>query len=95
MLDVPYTKQVADGACGAAALEMACRFLKPDLQFSQSALFEKFRVVGAGGAPQINTKDLVAAAIELGFHSGWGRVSTAASEMLEQVRYFTEDAQFH
>lgn len=93
MRDVPYIRQVVDGACGAAALEMACRHLQPDLTYSQWGVFQKHRTTGAGGAPQINTDALVTAARELGFRAGWGRVSTTAGEMLEQVRYFTESVQ--
>ena len=92
MLDVPYFKQINDSACGAAALQMVYKFLRPSKlsAFSQQKIFRKL-VCPAATDPtkgKINSDDIISAAVNRKLHAKWGRVSLEPQERLEQLTYF-------
>jgi predicted double-glycine peptidase len=75
-LSVPYIKQFADGACGAAALEMIYRFYNVN-DVDQAAIFAAFQEKEPHGSGElrITTDNMVADAKSRGFVADWFRVN--------------------
>jgi len=95
MLDVPYIAQIYENACGAAALEMVYRYLKPSAPVVsfQKDVYNQYREVEPMGTGnyRIKTDDIVKAAQDLGLYAGWGRVSRNKDSRVKQLRFFVED----
>lgn len=91
-LPVFYRQQFNDHACGAAALEMLCKYYGRATAFSQKSVFKRLSHLEPHGSGnyRISSDDLMEAARRRGLHAGWGRVSMDAAERLQQLDYFLE-----
>jgi hypothetical protein len=92
ILDVPFTHQISENACGAAALEMVYRYFRPSKlsKFSQQKVYQRRREAephGSGGY-RISTDDMVAIAQQRGFFAAWGRVNPEVDAMTRQIKQF-------
>jgi hypothetical protein len=93
LLNVPYVKQFHTDACGAAALEMVCRFLRPSKlsKFNQKKTFKSFQeTTPESSRLRIKPEGVVEAARRRGLTGGWGRASPTLSDSKTQLSYFTD-----
>jgi hypothetical protein len=92
MLDVPYFRQFNDMACGAAAFQMAYKYLRPSRHsvFSQQKMLRKRIKPAASDASRgkVDTVDIIAEARNRGLHADWGRISLDPQRRLDQLAYF-------
>src|ERR1700738_2715690 len=74
-LGVPYIRQFVDGACGAAVLEMVCRFYGAT-DIDQKEIFNRLQELEPHntGNFRISTDELVKQANAKGFPADWFRV---------------------
>lgn len=89
---MPFFPQRNEWACGAAAFEMAYRYLRPS-RLSKLNVDKLFRRNAEGdpharASARIAIEDIVAAANARGLHSAWGIVSADPIRMVEQLRHF-------
>ena len=91
MLDVPFTKQFSQAACGAAAFEMVLKFLRSrSTSFSQKTFYNKLAELEPhhSGNYRITTDNIVSSARNRHLKAGWGRVSPKLDQMAQQIDHF-------
>lgn len=92
MLDVPYSMQINEHACGAACFEMVFRYYRSSnlSKFSQRKIFRNSSNLEPhnSGNRRIDSERLVDLASKRGFCAGIGRVSTDPKQRIEQINHF-------